>query len=110
MCHLQKYLYGLKQFSQPWFGRFSSVVQKFGLAQSGADHSQFGRHILPVVYVDDIVITGSDDVGITKLKVHLQLQFQTKDLGFLNFFFFFYDIEVARSKQGISKEVHLRYA
>ena len=77
MCHLQKYLYGLKQFSQAWFGRFSSVVQKFGLAQSGADHSidyhsQSNSHILLVVQVNDIVIIGNDDVGITKLKAHLQ--------------------------------------
>ena len=51
-----------------------------------------------MVYVDDIVLTGNDDVGITKLKAHLHQQFQTKDLGFLKYFL---GIEVARSKQRI---------
>ncbi|GAA0161225.1 hypothetical protein LIER_17587 [Lithospermum erythrorhizon] len=36
--------------------------------------------ILLVVYVDDIVITGSDCVGIASLKSFLQDQFHTKDL------------------------------
>ncbi|GAA0141074.1 hypothetical protein LIER_35330 [Lithospermum erythrorhizon] len=37
--------------------------------------------ILLMVYVDDIVITGSDYVGIASLKSILQDQFHTKDLG-----------------------------
>ena len=51
-----------------------------------------------MVYVDDIVLTGDDDVGITKLKAHLHQQFQTKNLSPLKYFL---GIEVARSKQGI---------
>ncbi|RVW12927.1 hypothetical protein CK203_096846 [Vitis vinifera] len=45
---------------------FSSVVQEFGMLRSTADHSVFYHHnslgqcIYLVVYVDDIVITGSD--------------------------------------------------
>ena len=55
--------------------------------------------ILLVVYVDDIVITGSDKLGIDKLKVFLQNHFQTKDLGTLKYFL---GIEVARSRQGVN--------
>ncbi|KAJ9173839.1 hypothetical protein P3X46_016935, partial [Hevea brasiliensis] len=54
--------------------------------------------ILLVVYVDDIVITGSDSAGISSLKTFLQTQFQTKDLGLLKYFL---GIEVMRSKKGI---------
>ena len=70
-------LYGLKQSPRAWFGRFSSVVQAFGMLHSTADHSVFYHHnssgqcIYLVVYVDDIVITGSDQDGIQKLKQHL---------------------------------------
>ena len=59
-------LYGLKQSSQAWFGRFSSVVQEFSMTWSTSDHSVFYHHtslgqcIYLIVFVDDIVITGSD--------------------------------------------------
>ena len=103
VCKLKKSLYGLKQSSRAWFGRFSEVVVDFGLQRCGVDHSVFYRHssagrILLVVYVDDIVITGDDSKGIQELKLFLQKQFQTKDLGQLRYFL---GIEVARSSEGI---------
>ncbi|XP_059625362.1 uncharacterized mitochondrial protein AtMg00810-like [Cornus florida] len=52
-----------------------------------------------MVYVDDIVIAGSDKDGIQVLIHHLSSSFLTKDLGKL---WYFLGIEVARSKQGIS--------
>ena len=51
-----------------------------------------------VVYVDDIVITGNDQDGITDLKQHLFKHFQTKYLGRLKYFL---GIEVAQSRSGI---------
>ncbi|RVW87780.1 Retrovirus-related Pol polyprotein from transposon TNT 1-94 [Vitis vinifera] len=66
VCRLHRSLYGLKQSPRAWFGRFSSIVQEFGMLRSTVDHSVFYHHnslgqcIYLVVYVDDIVITGSD--------------------------------------------------
>ncbi|RVW46896.1 Retrovirus-related Pol polyprotein from transposon TNT 1-94 [Vitis vinifera] len=66
VCRLRRSLYDLKQSLRAWFSRFSSVVQEFGMLRSTADHSVFYHHnslgqcIYLVVYVDDIVITGSD--------------------------------------------------
>ncbi|RVW92877.1 Retrovirus-related Pol polyprotein from transposon RE2 [Vitis vinifera] len=51
-----------------------------------------------VVYVDDIVITGSDQDGIQKLKQHLFTHFQTKDLGKLKYFL---GIEIAQSSSSV---------
>ncbi|KAH0747439.1 hypothetical protein KY285_009096 [Solanum tuberosum] len=34
VCHLKKSLYGLKQSPRFWFGKFSEVVQEFGLEKS----------------------------------------------------------------------------
>ena len=51
-----------------------------------------------VVYVNDIVITGNDQDGITDLKQHLFKHFWTKDLGRVKYF---QGIEVAQSRLGI---------
>ena len=51
-----------------------------------------------VVYGNDIVITGSDQDGIQKLKQHLFTHFQTKDLGKLKYFL---GIEIAQSSSGV---------
>ena len=70
---------------------FSSIIQSFGTNRSEANHFVFYRHspggvILLVVYVDDIVIIGDDEVGIGQLKTHLHSHFQTKNLGRLKVF------------------------
>ena len=98
------FLYGLKQSPRAWFSRFSSVIQEFGIIRSTADHSVFYHHtstrqcIYLIVYVDDIVITSSDQDSIQKLKQHLFSHFQTKDLGKLKYFL---GIEVAQSNSGV---------
>ena len=48
--------------------------------------------MLLILYVDDMVIIGSDLVAIASLKRHLQFKFEMKDLGFLRYFL---GIEVA---------------
>ena len=102
-CRLRCSLYGLKQSPRAWFGRFSSMVQEFGITRSTSDHSVFHHHtssgqcIHLIVYVDDIVITDSDHDDIRKLK-HLFNHFQTKDLGKLKYFM---RIEIARSNSGV---------
>jgi len=104
VCKLHRSLYGLKQSQRAWFGKFSFIVQNFGLRRNERDHSVFYSHtssrkcIYLIVYVDDIVITGKDIVGISQLKEHLCRRFQTKDLGNLKYFL---DIEVAQSKHGV---------
>ena len=103
VCRLRKSLYGLKQSPRAWFGKFSQAVETFGLSKSKLDHSVFFKCsdsgiILLIVYVDDIIITGSDSAGISSLKTFLHTQFHTKDLGLLKYFL---GIELTRSKKGI---------
>jgi len=105
VCKLHKSLYDLKQSPRAWFGRFSKVLQQFGMIRCEADHSVFmkcsssNKYIYLVVYVDEIVTTGDANDGIKALKQHLFQNFQTKDLGPLRYFF---GIEVAQSKSGIA--------
>ncbi len=103
VCRLNKALYGLKQSPRAWFGKFSEVALEFGMHKSQCDHSVFYRQsdvgvILLVVYVDDIIITGDDSVGISSLKSFLHTKFNTKDLDQLKYFL---GIEVSRSNKGI---------
>ncbi|KAJ9561711.1 hypothetical protein OSB04_006871 [Centaurea solstitialis] len=95
VCRLHRSLYGLKQSPKAWF--------EFWMIRSISDYSIFfrqkqGKKIIVVVYVDDIIITGDDEVGITELKQFLQSQFQISDLGRL---WYFLGIEVFRFPQGI---------
>ena len=103
VCHLRKSLYGLKQSLHAWFGKFSQAVETFDMQKRKSEHSVFYKNsssgiILLVVYVNDIVITGRDSKGILSLKSFLHIQFQTKDLGMLNYF---KGVEIMRSKQRI---------
>ncbi|KAK5794891.1 hypothetical protein PVK06_036141 [Gossypium arboreum] len=61
-------------------------------------HSQKGRIAVIIVYVDDIILTGDDVDEIRRLKEHLALEFEIKDLGPLKYFL---GMEVARSKKGL---------
>ena len=74
------------------------------MTRSTSDHSVFYHHtslgqcIYLIVYVDDIVIAGSDHDDIRKLKQHIFNHFQTKDLGKLKYFM---GIEIAQSNSGV---------
>ena len=69
VCRLRKSVYDLKQSLHTWFGKFNQVVETFGMQKSKSDNSVFYKNssydiILLVVYVDDIITTGSDSKGI----------------------------------------------
>ena len=101
---LKKFIYGLKQSPRAWFDKFSKAVVSHGMTPNQADHFVFFKKtrtgiVILVVYVDDIVIIGSDKKGIQILINHLSSSFLTKDLGKFRYFL---GIEVARSKAGIS--------
>ena len=74
LCHS---LYGLKQSPHAWFKQFNTILKEFSMIRSESDHSIFYKHtsqvqcIYLVVYVDDIVLTGSDQDRINQLKKHL---------------------------------------
>ncbi|RDX65732.1 hypothetical protein CR513_55583, partial [Mucuna pruriens] len=61
-------------------------------------HSPNGKLTLLLVYVDDMIVTGDDEIEKLNLKEKLATQFEMKELGKLKYFL---GIEVAYSKQGI---------
>ncbi|KAK0585152.1 hypothetical protein LWI29_024002 [Acer saccharum] len=103
VCKLKRALYGLKQSPRAWFGRFSTSMRRFGYHQSNSDHTLFFKRkgdkiTILIVYVDDMIVTGNDDLEMTALQGYLATEFEMKDLGLLRYFL---GIEVARSKHGI---------
>ena len=103
VCHLRRALYGLKQAPRAWFAKFSSTIARLGYMASHYDFILFFRHIdkgtiLLLLYVDDMIITGDDLIGIQELKDFLSQQFEMKDLGHLSYFL---DLEVTHSTDGL---------
>jgi hypothetical protein len=91
VCRLNKALYGLKQAPRAWFNRLSSFLLEIGFLASLVDSSLFilhsgATHIFLLIYVDDIIIIGSNPSIIHSLITKLQREFPFKDLGPLNFF------------------------
>ena len=92
MCILKKALYGLKQSPHAWFGRFTQAMVSLGYQQSQGDHTLFIKHsqngklTLLLVYVDDMIITGDNEIEKQNLKERLAAQFEMKDLGKLKYF------------------------
>jgi hypothetical protein len=91
VCKLNKALYGLKQAPRAWFERLRSALIKLGFQPSKCDPSLFILHtsqhtIFLLVYVDDIIITGSSANLIQQLIHKLNSEFSLKDLGKLDYF------------------------
>ncbi|KAA0066554.1 Cysteine-rich RLK (RECEPTOR-like protein kinase) 8 [Cucumis melo var. makuwa] len=61
--------------------------------------SKAGKIAISIVYVDDLVLSRDDTDEIVQLKKKMGFEFEIKDLGNLKYFF---GMEVARSKEGIS--------
>jgi hypothetical protein len=84
VCHLRKALYGLKQAPRAWFSRLSNSLLALGFISSKADtslfiYSQGNLGIYFPIYVDNVIVTGSNTAAvnliITKLNTcHLQDQ------------------------------------
>jgi len=66
-------LYGLKQASRQWFTKLKDTLLSLGFVQSKNDYSLFLNKsstniTILAVYVDDILLTGSDCKEIQHIK------------------------------------------
>ncbi|CAN6458627.1 unnamed protein product [Victoria cruziana] len=103
-CRLKKALYGLKQSPRTWFERLRVVMKNINYKQGNSDHTLFikfdeERRCILLVYVDDMIITGSDKEKNLRLKQCLSEEFDLKGLGNLRYFF---GVEFVRSKNGLT--------
>ena len=84
---LLKALYGLKQSPRAWNLHLNSHLQKFGFKKLISDTCVYlkryeGNHLCIVaIYVDDLMIAGSNLTIVNNVKNLFKSSFQIKDLG-----------------------------
>ncbi|RVW64114.1 Retrovirus-related Pol polyprotein from transposon TNT 1-94 [Vitis vinifera] len=86
VCKLRKSLYDLKQAPGQWYKKFDNFMHRIGFKKCEADHCCYVKsfdnsYIILLLYVDDMLIAGSDIEKINNLKKQLSKQFAMKDLG-----------------------------
>ncbi|GJT61411.1 retrovirus-related pol polyprotein from transposon TNT 1-94 [Tanacetum coccineum] len=86
MCKLKKIMYGLKQAPRQWYLKFDRFMQRAGYKRCAMDHCCYlkkvgSSYIILLLYVDDMLVAGSDMAEIKKLKRQLSQEFEMVDLG-----------------------------
>ncbi|GJY28535.1 zinc finger, CCHC-type containing protein [Tanacetum coccineum] len=87
VCNLIKSLYGLKQAPKQWHQKFDEVVLSNGYLLNQDDkcvYSKFdesGKGVIICLYVDDMLIFGTDQVQVDMTKEFLSSKFSMKDMG-----------------------------
>ena len=103
MCRLHKSVYGLKQAPRAWYTHLSDFLFSIGFRASKVDTSLFilsdGTNIFYLlVYVDDILLTGSNSTMFHYLIQLLSSKFKLRDLGVVHYFL---GIEVQSTGMGL---------
>jgi len=108
LLSLHKSLYGLKQAPRAWYTRLSDFLISIGFTASKVDTSLFilsiGADIFYLlVYVDDILLTGSNSVMLHHLIQVLSSEFKLRDLSVVHYFL---GIEVQPTAMGLMLRQH----
>jgi hypothetical protein len=111
VCLLDKSLYELRQAPRAWFDHFAKFVITIGFTLTRSDSLLFVFHrsndiTYLLLYVDDMVLTGSSPALLHHIVQRLHIEFFIKDLGELRFFL---GIAVKRDAHGFYLSQH-RYA
>jgi hypothetical protein len=104
VLRLHKALYGLHQAPRVWNLKLDEKLSMLGFIKCNADHAIYcrggkGERLIMGVYVDDLVITGSNNKSIHKFKQVMSTVFRMSALGLLTYYL---GIEVKQSDEGIS--------
>ena len=87
VCKLKKSLYGLKQAPREWYHKFHSFMLSQGYRRSDIDHCLYtkrakdGSLLILILYVDDMLLAGTNMDELAALKSKLNDSFDMKDLG-----------------------------
>ena len=88
---LKKALYSLKQAPRAWNNKLNEILKGLSFEKCSKEHSLYRRkdrnHFLIVaVYVDDLLVTGSNVKMIIEFKEQMATKFEMSDLGRLTYY------------------------
>src|SRR3954468_13837678 len=86
VCKLLKSLYGLKQAPKQWHEKFEITLTAAGFVVNEVDKCVYhchggGEGVIRCLYVDEILIFGTNLNAIKEVKDFLSCSFEIKDLG-----------------------------
>jgi hypothetical protein len=104
VCRLVKSLYGLKQAPKQWHEKFDNVMLSNGFKINECDKCVYIKvtksgYAIVCLYVDDMLIFGSNNDIIKATKNMLRSQFDMKDMGIADVIL---GIKITRTSEGIA--------
>ncbi|XP_050126910.1 uncharacterized mitochondrial protein AtMg00810-like [Malus sylvestris] len=114
ICKLIKLLYGLKQAPRAWNSKFTSYLPAMGFKASASDSSLFVKQdnsdvVILLLYVDEIILTGSNSCKVQSVITELSEVFELKDMEKLTYFL---GLQVNYKKNGdicVNQSKYIKY-
>ena len=103
VCKLVKSIYGLKQAPRDWHKKFNSVMLSNGFKINECDKCVYVKdtgdgYVILCLYVDDMLIIGSNDKMVKSTKDILHSRFHMKDMGLADVIL---GIKILRTSSGL---------
>ncbi|KAH9320396.1 hypothetical protein KI387_044496, partial [Taxus chinensis] len=92
LAMFRRSLYSLKQAPRDWYDKMDSFLLSVGFVCYHSDHIVYLQYVgedivILILYVDDLLLTGSSSSHIHSIQKALSTQFDMKDHGILHYFF-----------------------
>lgn len=101
---LRKVVYGLTQAHKAWNNRFGSFLTKLGFNKCISEHILYVKgssdqdQFIICIYMDDLLVTSSNEDELAKFKENKDKEFEMSNLG--NFAYFL-GMEIVSMKHGV---------
>jgi len=88
---LQKALYGLKQAPRAWYSRIDEHLLNLGFVKSLSEATLYVKLkdndvLIVSLYVDDLLVTGNNELLVEEFKQEMMNVFEMTDLGLMTYF------------------------